>query len=40
VDDPDPSADQGEAGEDGFEHEAHGRPASHIAASIATNQYG
>jgi hypothetical protein len=39
-DQPVADADQGEAGEDGFEDETHWRSAGHIAASIATNQYG
>jgi hypothetical protein len=39
-DQPVADADQGEAGEDGFEHDAHGLSAGHIAASIATNHYG
>jgi hypothetical protein len=40
VDEPVADADQGEAGEDGFEDEAHWRSAGHIAASIAANQRG
>jgi hypothetical protein len=38
-DQPVADADQGEAGEDGFEEEARGRSAGDIAASIATNRY-